>query len=126
WGGDTASPSYRFCSVKRCLAGSWYASSLLELFDTWQDLPAEQLDFLHHLSVVGAGLLEAQVHHAYAALVVERLQLLHDGVRAPYQGQQSPPGLDCLPGSLDTAGSDDTGARVEPLAVACREHRPSH
>src|SRR5712692_5503983 len=87
WGTRDSVPFYGFCSAKRCPAGYWYASSLLERFDTRQDFPAEQLDFLHHFPVVGAGLLEAQVHHTHAALVMERLQLLHDGVGAPHQGQ---------------------------------------
>src|SRR5712691_8121068 len=125
-GCDIVSPFYGFCSSKRCPAGYWYSSELLELFDTGQDFPTEQLDFFHHFPVVGAGLLEAHVHHAHAALVMERLQLLHDGVGAPHQGQQPPPGLDRLPGSLGAAGSDVAVARVELLAVARREHRPGH
>ena len=102
------------------------ADQPLELFDTRQDFPAEQRDFFHHFPVVGARLLEAQVHHAHAALVMERLQLLHDGVGAPHQGQQPPPGLDRLPGSLGAAGSTVAVARVERLSVARREHRPGH
>src|SRR2546425_5832265 len=55
-----------------CPAGHGYSGAPLELFDTRQDFPAEQLDFLHHFPVVGAGLLEAQVHHAHAALVMQQ------------------------------------------------------
>jgi hypothetical protein len=53
----------------------------LELLDAWQDFPTEQFNFLHNLPVVDAWLLEGQVHDPRATLVMERLQLLHDGVR---------------------------------------------
>jgi hypothetical protein len=76
--------------------------------------------------VVSAGLLEAQVHHAYATLVMKCLQLLHDGVGAPYQGQQAPPGRGRLPGSMGAAASIVEVAWVERLSVARRDHRPGH
>src|SRR5215831_3151487 len=98
----------------------------LERFNLRQDLSAEQLDFLHHFPVVGAGLLEAQIHHAHTALVMERLELLHDGVGAPYEGQQLAPKLTWWPGCLGAAGSAIAGARVERPAVARREHRLGH
>ena len=120
------SPVEGFCSSKRCPAGYGYAREPLELFETRQDFPAEQRDFLHHFPVVGAGLLEAQVHHAHAALVMKCLQLLDDSVGASHQGQQPPAGLDRLPGSLGVAGSAIAVARAERLSVARREHRPGH
>src|SRR5262249_21452719 len=84
----------------------------------------EQLNFLHHFPVVGASLLEAQVHHAHTALVMERLQLLHDGIGPPHQTQQPLPGLDRLPGPLGAAGSAVTGAQVKSLAGTRRADRP--
>lgn len=58
-GGGAAFLSSGFCASRRCPDGSGYFREPLELFDTRQDFPAEQRDFLHHLPVVGARLLEA-------------------------------------------------------------------
>ncbi len=58
-GRDTASPCEGIRAAKRCPAGYCYPRTPLELFDTWQDFPAEQRDFLQHFPVIGAGLLEA-------------------------------------------------------------------
>src|SRR6266700_3194965 len=93
----------------------------LELLDLRQDLSAEQLDLLHDFLVAHPGLLEKQVHHPHAALVVERLQLLHDSVRPTHEVQRagSPSHV-----PLHTAGKDV--AQVELFARSGRLYGPRH
>src|SRR5499426_2805109 len=54
-----------------------------------QDRSTKQLNLLHHFLVAHAGLLEKQVHNPHTALVVERLYLLHDGVRPTHEIQRT-------------------------------------
>src|SRR5206468_4791395 len=86
-----------------------------------QDCSAEQLDLLHHFLVAYAGLLEKQVHHPYATLVVERLYLLHDGVR-PAHEVQGAGSASHVP--LHTAGKDV--AQVELFAGPGCLYGPRH
>src|SRR5262245_4904579 len=87
----------------------------------WQDLSAEQLDLLHDFLVAHTGLLEKQVHHPHATLVMERLQLLHDGVRPAHEVQRAG-SASHVP--LHTAGKDV--AQVELFAGPGRLDGPRH
>lgn len=80
-------------------------NSRLKCFDPRQDFPAKQLDGSHHFPVGGAGMLEAQVNHADAALIMQCLSLLHDGVGAPQQAERCSPGRSRLPAPLASIGS---------------------
>src|SRR5215813_4223616 len=54
-----------------------------------QDRSTKQLNLLHHFLVAHSRLLEKQVHNPHTALVVERLYLLHDGVRPTHEIQRT-------------------------------------
>ena len=73
WGMRYRIPLFMGTALPGAVRPALGASEPLELLDTRQDFPAEQCDGLHHFPVVGAGVLETQVHHTHATLVMERL-----------------------------------------------------
>src|SRR2546422_11726656 len=93
----------------------------LELLDLRQDLSAEQLDLLHDFLMAPPGLLEKQVHHPHAALVVERLHLLPNGVRPAHEAQ---PAGSASHVPLPPAGKDV--AQVELFTRPGRLYGPRH